>query len=90
MGVSFDAFIVSVQEEFNTVVVTPLDEASVVCIETSKNLKFLSALAPYTLLRVENTYWDLHKKRFVGGDISVFNVDYSDGFRYDDKCEDQV
>lgn len=80
MGVSFHALILDVKEASKTVVVTPLEEASAVCIETDCNLPFLARLTPYTLVSVEGTAWDLQKKRFVGGEIKIFNVDYDNGF----------
>lgn len=80
MGISFDALILDVQESSKCIVVCPLKEASVVCIENESNLRFLSSLAPYTIVRVEGTSWDLQKKKFIGGEVSVFNVDYDAGF----------
>lgn len=80
MGVSFDALILDVHEASKTVIVTPLDEASAVCIETDCNLPFLARLTPYTLVNVQGTRWDLHKKKFVGGEIKIFNVEYDSAF----------
>lgn len=89
MGVSFDALLLASDACDKSIAVCPLNEASVVKIEVSANFHFLSNLGHYTILRVENTSWDVNKKRFVGGSVSVFNVDYGDGFELFEEAEHQ-
>jgi len=92
MGVSFDGLLLASDACDKSIVVCPLDEASVVKIEVSENFHFLSNLGRFTILRVNNTSWSVDKKRFVGGKVTVFNVDYGDGFELfgDAECQDQV
>jgi hypothetical protein len=88
MGVTFDALLLDTNSYQQCIAVCPLEEASVVQVEVRENFRFLEHLARFTLLRVEGTCWDVEKKRFVGGRVGLFNIDFCGDFN--DNIENDI